>query len=74
LNKTEQICDFPFLTAKFLVKVENQNLIEEFHPRNGSGSFYRKIILPIFFYRTLLTEKSVGRTPFGRTPFDRKII
>jgi hypothetical protein len=38
----------------------------------GSGSFYRKIISPIFFLtERLFTEKLVDRTPFDRTPFER---
>jgi hypothetical protein len=61
----------------FIMKNDGIPLIKNFVLRLKSlcsGSFYRKIILSIFFTERILTEKSVGQMPFGRTPFDRKII
>jgi hypothetical protein len=65
-------------------------VLKLYQMKNGSGSLYRKVILPIFFDRTPLNQNTtwpnavwpntiwpkghLTETPFDRTPFDRKFI
>jgi hypothetical protein len=53
-------------------RIEDFSLIQKGF--DGSGSFYQKIISPIFLTERLLTETSFDRTPFDQIPFDRKVI
>jgi hypothetical protein len=46
-----------------------RSLLTQKRHHYGSGSLYRKVILPNFFDRT-----PFDRTPFDRMPFDRKFI